>query len=115
MNPTIIKKIITNNFNAEYGRNVGSQVLYLTKGGTNRIHGEAYEYFRNNVLDARAFFDTSGKAALIRRNQYGFDGIISHAFMPANFARPPLANSTTPKLSSRPGYTRRQIACRSLA
>lgn len=66
-------KVITNNFNAEYGRNVGSQVIYLTKSGTNRIHGEAYEYFRNNVLNARPFFDDSGKAALVRRNQYGFE------------------------------------------
>ncbi|MEP6960789.1 MAG: carboxypeptidase regulatory-like domain-containing protein [Acidobacteriota bacterium] len=66
-------KVITNNFNAEYGRNVGSQVIYLTKSGTNRIRGEAYEYFKNNVLNARPFFDTSGKAAILRRNQYGFE------------------------------------------
>jgi hypothetical protein len=66
-------KVITNNFSAEYGRNMGAQVLYLTKGGTNAVHGEAYEYFRNNVLNARSFFDTSGKAAIVRRNQYGFE------------------------------------------
>lgn len=66
-------KVITNNFNAEYGRNVGSQVLYLTKSGTNRIHGEAYEFVRNDIFNARSFFDTSGKAAISRRNQYGFE------------------------------------------
>ena len=65
-------KVITNNFNAEYGRNNGAQVLYLTRGGGNTLHGEAYEYFRNNVLNARSFFDDSGKANLTRRNQYGF-------------------------------------------
>src|SRR6266478_6196115 len=41
-------KIITNNFNAEYGRNSSSQVLYITKGGTNDVHGEAYEYLYND-------------------------------------------------------------------
>lgn len=66
-------KVITNNFNAEYGRNMGSQVLYVTKSGTNGLHGEAYEYFRNDKMNARAFFDTSGKAAIQRRNEYGFD------------------------------------------
>lgn len=66
-------KIITNNFNAEYGRNMGSQVLYITKSGGNSLHGEAYEYFQNDKLNARSFFDTSGKAAILRRNEYGFE------------------------------------------
>lgn len=65
-------KIITNNFSAEYGRNMGSQVLYLTQSGSNKLHGEAYEYFQNDKLNARPFFDTSGKAAILRRNEYGF-------------------------------------------
>jgi outer membrane receptor protein involved in Fe transport len=75
MNFSSIKevKVITNNFSAEYGRNVGSQVLYITKSGTNRIRGELYEYFRNNVLNARPFFDQSGEANITRRNQYGFE------------------------------------------
>lgn len=66
-------KFITNNFSAEYGRNAGSQVLYLTKSGTNRIRGQAYNYMRNNVLNARPFFDTSGKANISKRNEYGFE------------------------------------------
>lgn len=65
-------KIITNNFSAEYGRNSSSQVLYITKNGTNELHGELFEYFRNNVLNARPFFDTSGKANIVRRNEYGY-------------------------------------------
>ena len=44
-------KVITNNFDAEYGRNASAQVLYITKSGTNDLHGEAYEYFENNVLE----------------------------------------------------------------
>jgi outer membrane receptor protein involved in Fe transport len=66
-------KVITNNFNAEYGRNSSSQVLYITKGGTNDIHGEAYEYMENNVLNARPFFDRTGKANIVRQNTYGFE------------------------------------------
>ncbi|MEP7363965.1 MAG: carboxypeptidase regulatory-like domain-containing protein, partial [Acidobacteriota bacterium] len=65
-------KIITNNFSAEYGRNSTSQVLYVTKGGTNDLHGELFEYFRNDKLDARPFFDTTGKTNINRRNEYGW-------------------------------------------
>jgi hypothetical protein len=65
-------KTITNVFSAEYGRNMGSQVIYLTRSGTNQIHGELYELLRNNVLNARPFFDTTGKANIVRRNEYGF-------------------------------------------
>ncbi len=65
-------KVITNNFSAEYGRNSSAQVLYITKGGTNELHGEVFEFFRNNVLNARPFFDTSGKTNIVKRNEYGF-------------------------------------------
>ena len=66
-------KIITNNFNAEYGRDSSSQVLYITKGGTNEFHGEMYDYLQNDKLNARAFFDRTGKPVVVRQNQYGFE------------------------------------------
>ncbi len=66
-------KIITNDFNAEYGRNSSSQVLYITKGGTNEFHGEMYDYLQNDKLNARAFFDRTGKPVVVRQNQYGFE------------------------------------------
>jgi hypothetical protein len=66
-------KVITNNFNAEYGRNSSSQVLYITKNGTNDLHGVVYEYFENDKLNARSFFDTTGKASILRNNIYGFE------------------------------------------
>lgn len=66
-------QVITNNFNAEYGRNSSSQVLYITKNGTNDLHGEAYEYFENDKLNARSFFDDTGKASILRNNIYGFE------------------------------------------
>lgn len=65
-------KLITNNFSAEYGRNSGSQLLFVTKSGTNAFHGEVYEFLQNDKLNARSFFDESGKADLIRVNQFGF-------------------------------------------
>jgi outer membrane receptor protein involved in Fe transport len=66
-------KVITNNFSAEYGRNSSSQVLYVTKNGTNDLHGELYEYFQNDKLNARSFFDTTGKPSTLRNNSYGFE------------------------------------------
>lgn len=65
-------KLITNNFSAEYGRNASSQMIYITKNGTNELHGEVFEYFRNDKLNARPFFDTSGKTNILRRNEYGW-------------------------------------------
>jgi hypothetical protein len=65
-------KVITNNFDAEFGRNSGSQVQILTKGGTNDFHGSAFWYFQNNDLgNARDFFDTTGKPTPIIQNQGG--------------------------------------------
>ena len=52
-------KVITNAFSAEYGMNMGSQMVMASKGGSNQFHGDAFEYLRNRVLDARNFFDSS--------------------------------------------------------
>lgn len=65
-------KLITNNFNAEYGRNANSQLQFITKSGTNQFHGEAYEFLQNNELNARDFFDRTGNPALVRYNQFGY-------------------------------------------
>ena len=65
-------KVITNNFDAEFGRNSGSQVQILTKSGTNDYHGSAFWYFQNNDLgNARDFFDQTGKPTPIIQNQGG--------------------------------------------
>lgn len=66
-------KVITNNFSAEYGRNSSAQVLYITKNGTNNLHGELYEYFQNDKLNARPFFDRSGKTNIVRNNIAGWE------------------------------------------
>ncbi|MBK5293418.1 MAG: TonB-dependent receptor, partial [Acidobacteriia bacterium] len=65
-------KVITNNFSAEYGRNASSQVLYITKGGTNELHGEAYYYVQNTSLNARPFFDRTGKTNITKINTAGW-------------------------------------------
>ncbi|MGI8960882.1 MAG: carboxypeptidase regulatory-like domain-containing protein [Bryobacteraceae bacterium] len=62
-------RVLTNTFDAEYGRNSGSVVNVVTKGGTNTFHGDVYEFFRNKALNTRGFFDTEkGK---FNQNQYG--------------------------------------------
>jgi hypothetical protein len=66
-------QVITNNFNAEYGRNSSSQVLYITKSGTNELHGEAYEFLYNDKLNARPFFDRTGHTNIVRQNTYGYE------------------------------------------
>jgi len=69
-------KVMTNNFSAEYGLVMGSQTTLVSKGGSNQWHGGAFEYLRNDVLDAANFFDnpfTSGGRRLppFKRNQFG--------------------------------------------
>jgi hypothetical protein len=61
-------KIQDSDFTAESGRNP-ALVEIVTKSGTNAMHGDLWEFFRNNALDARNFFDTT--IAPLRRNQFG--------------------------------------------
>jgi hypothetical protein len=63
-------RVLTNTFDAEYGRNSGSVVNVITKSGTNSLHGDIYEYFRNTVLDAKNYFDLAGRPQW-NQNQYG--------------------------------------------
>ena len=50
-------RVITNSFSAEYGMKMGSQMVIVSKSGTNAFHGSLFEYLRNSALDARNFFD----------------------------------------------------------
>jgi hypothetical protein len=62
-------RVITNTFDAEYGRNSGSVVNVITKSGSNNFHGDVYDYFRNTILNAQGYFNTV--KPLLNQNQYG--------------------------------------------
>ena len=69
-------RIISNSFSAEYGMTMGSQIVMVSKSGTNTLHGSLFEYFRNSALDARNFFDYKTEASKRRsppfvRNNFG--------------------------------------------
>jgi hypothetical protein len=50
-------KVDNSTFSAEYGRNSGAIVNIATRSGSNQFHGEAFEFLRNDALDARNFLD----------------------------------------------------------
>ena len=66
-------RVETNNIGAEYGGYYGGVLLFSTKSGTNDIHGSAYEYFRNTVLDANSYLNnqTGVVRPPVNQNQYG--------------------------------------------
>src|SRR5579871_6727795 len=62
-------RILTNNFDAEYGNYSGGVVNVVTKSGTNQVHGSAFDFLRNTALDSRNFF--SPERSVYRQNQFG--------------------------------------------
>jgi hypothetical protein len=52
-------RVITNTFDAEYGRNSGAVINVVTKSGTNDLHGSIYDYVRNQAMDSKGYFDLS--------------------------------------------------------
>ncbi len=65
-------EVLTNSYDASFGRNVGGQVNVVLQSGTNRLHGTVYEFFRNAVLDGTNYFapkDESSPKDI--RNQFG--------------------------------------------
>jgi len=64
-------QVMTYNYSAQYGSRGSTTVLVSSKSGTNEFHGTVFEYLRNDVLDARNFFDGPKKGKYIQ-NEYGF-------------------------------------------
>ena len=62
-------RVLTNNFDAEYGNYSGGIINVVTKSGSNQVHGTAFEFLRNTDLDARNFF--SPERGFFRQNQFG--------------------------------------------
>ena len=63
-------RVLTNNAPAQYGRAIGAVLDISTRGGTNEFHGSVFEFLRNDITDARSFFDGPNVPPL-RRNQFG--------------------------------------------
>ena len=65
--------VLTTNYSAEYGRTSGGVISAITKSGTNRFHGTAYEFLRNKSLDAANYIDdiSGNPKPPFRRNQFG--------------------------------------------
>ncbi|MGC2553036.1 MAG: carboxypeptidase regulatory-like domain-containing protein [Candidatus Sulfotelmatobacter sp.] len=63
-------RVLTNTFDAEYGRNSGSVINVVTKSGTNQWHGSTYEFFRNKVLNANEYCFTGGEGLPCEKPQF---------------------------------------------
>jgi Carboxypeptidase regulatory-like domain/TonB-dependent Receptor Plug Domain len=67
-------RVLTDTYDAEYGRFAGGIVNVVTKSGTDQFHGSAFEFLRNDDLDARNYFDSIGPKGSLKQNQFGGAG-----------------------------------------
>ena len=63
--------VLTFNYSAQYGSRAGSTVLVSTKSGTNTFHGTLFEFLRNDVFDARNYYNKPGQKSEYRQNEFG--------------------------------------------
>ncbi len=69
-------KVDTSSYSAANGRAAGAVINVVTKGGTNQLHGSLYEYFRNDVLNARDYFAKAGEVPKAEYRQNSFGGSV---------------------------------------
>ena len=65
-------RVLTSNYGAQYGRNGSGTVEAETKSGTNKFHGDAYEFVRNDLFNARNYFDPPGSPPGYKKNDFGY-------------------------------------------
>jgi hypothetical protein len=105
-------RIQTSSFAPEYGRTPGAQVSVLTKSGTNSFHGTAFEYFRNDVLDANDWFANAHGLPAPELRQNDFGGVLGGpikkdklfffgSYEGLRVRQPHVANTYVPSLASR--------------
>jgi hypothetical protein len=63
-------KVLTSGYDASYGMTMGSELVMISKGGSNQYHGDVFEYIRNSALNARNFFD-GAKIPQLEKNNFG--------------------------------------------
>ena len=66
-------RVMSPTYDAEFGRTPGANVNVITRSGGNSYHGDTYMFIRNNVFDAKNYFDPPGSIPAFRRGQYGGD------------------------------------------
>ena len=64
-------KVLTSNYGAQYGRTASGTVQVTTKSGTAKLHGNLYEFLRNEAFNSRNYFDPPGRVPLYRRQDFG--------------------------------------------
>ena len=98
-------RILTNNFDAEYGNYSGGLINVVTKSGTNQYHGNLFEFLRNTDFDAANFFD-KGKRGAYHQNQFGgtFGGpvIKDKIFFFADYQGNRLSQAVTQRITGAP-------------
>ncbi|MGA7622271.1 MAG: carboxypeptidase regulatory-like domain-containing protein [Candidatus Acidiferrales bacterium] len=65
-------RVLTSNYGAEYGRNASGTVETELKSGTSSFHGDVYEFNRNNIFNARNYFDQTSSAPPYKKNDFGY-------------------------------------------
>ena len=63
--------VLPDSYGAEYGKRTGGKISIVTSSGTDQLHGDLFEYVRNNIFDARNFFDQTAATLPFKRNQFG--------------------------------------------
>jgi len=105
-------RIQTSTFAPEYGRTPGAQISVVTKSGTNTLHGTAFEYFRNDIVDANDWFANRSTLARPELRQNDFGGVLGGpikkdklfffgSYEGLRVRQPEVADTYVPSLASR--------------